>query len=51
MMSQPSQQAITIYILPNISQNKSNHTMKFFLAIEDNKRNNLSTKIMQKMRQ
>ena len=29
MMSQPGQQIIVIHILPNISQNKSNQTMKF----------------------
>ena len=28
-MSQPGYQTITIHILPNISQSKSNKTMKF----------------------
>ena len=34
MMSQPGQQTIVIHILPNISQNKSNQTMKFGQLIE-----------------
>ena len=29
MMSQPGQQAIVIYILPNIWKSKGNQTMKF----------------------
>ena len=29
MMSQPGQQTITIYILPNISRSKSNRAIKF----------------------
>ena len=32
MTSQPGQQKITIDILPNISQNKGNNTMKFGLV-------------------
>ena len=50
MTSQPGQQTITIYILPNISQSKSNQTMKLGELIEYNKKD-FSSKIMQKMRQ
>ena len=39
MMSQPGLQAIPIHILPNISQSKTNHTMKFGQLIEYNKKN------------
>ena len=39
MASQPPLQAIAIHILPNISQSKSNQTMKFGKLIEYNKRN------------
>ena len=38
MTSQPSSQITAIYILPNISQSKSNQTMKFGQLIEYNKR-------------
>ena len=39
MTSQPSLQAIPIHILPNISQNKGDQTMKFGQLKEHNKRN------------
>ena len=39
MAPQPPLQAIAIHILPNISQSKSNQTMKFGKLIEYNKRN------------
>ena len=39
MTSQPGSEAITIRILPIISQNKSNQTMKFGQLIEYDKRN------------
>ena len=39
MTSQPGLQTIAIHILPNISQSKSNQTMKFGQSIEYNKRN------------
>ena len=39
MMSQPGLQTIAFQILPNISQNKGNQTMKFGQLIEYNKRN------------
>ena len=38
MTSQPGLQTIAIQILPNISQNKGNQTMKFGQLIEYNKR-------------
>ena len=38
-MSQPGQQAIVIYILPNILRNKGNQTMKFGPLIEYDMRN------------
>ena len=38
MTSQPGQQTITIYILPNISQSKGNQTGRFVQLIEYNKR-------------
>ena len=34
MASQPGEQTITIHILPNISRNKGNQTMKFGQLIE-----------------
>ena len=37
--SQPGQQIIAIHILPNISGNKDNQTMKFEQLIEYNLRN------------
>ena len=49
MTSQPRQQAITIHILPNISQSKENQTIKLRELIEYKKRN--ISKIMLKMRQ
>ena len=39
MTSQPGQQTIAIHILPNISRNKGNQTMKFGQLIEHNMRN------------
>ena len=39
MTSQPGRQTITIQILPNISKNKDNQTMKFGQFIEYNVRN------------
>ena len=39
MTSKPDLQAITIHILPNISQIKSNSTMEIGQLIEYNKRN------------
>ena len=39
MMSQPGYQTVAIHVLPNISRNKSNKTMKFGQLIECNKRN------------
>ena len=48
MTSQPGQQTITIYILPNISQGKGNQTKKFGHIIENKKRMFIS-EIMPKM--
>ena len=39
MTSQPAKQTTTIYILPNISRSKGNHTMKLDQLIEYIKRN------------
>ena len=39
MTSQPGQQTIATHILPNISRNKDNQTMKFGQLIEYNLRN------------
>ena len=39
MTSQPGKQTITTYLLPNISQIKGKHAMKFGQVIEDNKIN------------
>ena len=39
MTAQPSKQIFTKYILPNISRNKDNQTMKFGQLIEYNMRN------------
>ena len=39
MTSQPGQQTIIMHILPNISRNKDNQTMKFGQLIKYNKRN------------
>ena len=38
-MSQPGSQTIAIHILPNISQNKDNQTLRFDQLIEYKKRN------------
>ena len=38
-MSQPGQQTIAIYILPNISRSKDNQRMKFVQLIKYNIRN------------
>ena len=48
MASQPPLQAIAIHILPNISQSKSNQTMKFGQLIEYNKRNIFLQKLCRK---
>ena len=39
MTSQPGEQTIVIYILPNISKSKGNQSMKFGQLIEYNMRN------------
>ena len=39
MTSQPDLEAISLHILPNISQSKDNKKMKFGQLIEYNKRN------------
>ena len=39
MTSQPGYQTITIHIFPNISQIKSNQTMKFGQLVKYNRRN------------
>ena len=44
MTSQPGLQRIAIHILPNISQDKGNQTMKFGQLVEYNKRNNFLQK-------
>ena len=38
MMSQPDLQTIAIHILPNVSQSKSNQTMKFGQLIEQTRK-------------
>ena len=48
MMSQPGLQTIAIHVLPNISQNKGNQTMKFGQQIEYNKRNIFYQKLCRK---
>ena len=50
MTSQPGLQTNEKHILPNISQTKSDQTMKFDQLIEHNKRKNFPRKIIQKMR-
>ena len=45
MTSQPGLQRIAIHILPNISQDKGNQTMKFGQLVEYNKRNNFLQKL------
>ena len=44
MTSQPGQQTIAIYILPNISRSKANQTMEFRQLIEYNMRNSFIEK-------
>ena len=39
MMSPPGLQTISIHIIPNVSQSKYNHAIKFGQLIEHNKRN------------
>ena len=39
MTSQPGKQTVAIHILPNVSRNKCNQTMKFRQLIECNMRN------------
>ena len=51
MASQPGLQTVVIHIVPNISQNKDNQTMKFGQLTENNKTKYFSSKIMPKMRQ
>ena len=48
MTSQPGLQTIAIYLLPNISQNKGNQTMKFGQLIEYNKGNIFLQKLSRK---
>ena len=50
MTSQPGLQTITIDILSNNSQSKSNQTMKFGQLVEHNNRN-IFLETMQKMKQ
>ena len=45
MTSQPGLQTIAIHILSNISQSKSNQTMKFGQLIEYNTENNFLQKL------
>ena len=47
MTSQPRRQTITIQILPNISKNKDNQTLKFGQLIEYNVRNIFHQKLCQ----
>ena len=39
LTSEPGYETVTIYILPNISRNKGNQTMKLGQLIEYNKKN------------
>ena len=39
MTSQPGEQRITTYMLPNISRSEDNQTMKLFQLIQYNQRN------------
>ena len=48
MTSQPGSQTIAILILPNISQSKGNHTIKFSQLIEFNERNIFFQKLCRK---
>ena len=47
-MSQPGLQRIAIHILTNISQSKSNQTMKFGQSVEYNIRNIFLQKLCEK---
>ena len=48
MTSQPGSQTFAIHILPNMSQSKSNQTMKFSQLIEYNNRNIFLQKLCRK---
>ena len=48
MTSQTGEQIITIYILPNMSRNKGNQTIKFGQLIEYKMRNILFQKLCKK---
>ena len=48
MTSQTGSQTVATHILPDISQNKSNQTMKFGQLMEYNKRNIFRQKLCQK---
>ena len=48
MTLQPGSQTIAIHILPNISQSKDNHAMKFGQLIEYLKRNIFHQKLCRK---
>ena len=48
LTSQPGKQTIAIYILPNISQSKSNQMMKFGHLIEYNMKNHAQN-VLQKL--
>ena len=48
MTPQPGLQTIALHILPNISQNKGNQTMKFGQLIEYNKQNIFLQKLCRK---
>ena len=49
LMSQPGKQTIGIQILLNISRSESNQTVKFGRLIENNMKNIVVKKIIQKM--
>ena len=49
MTSQPWKQTIAIHILPNISRNKGNQTVKYGQSIEYNMRNIFLEKILHKL--
>ena len=51
MKSQPGWHTITKHTLPNISRNKGNQTMKFGLINRVLPEYNISSKIIQEMRQ
>ena len=48
MTSQPGEETITIYILPNISRKKSNQAMKIDQIMEHNNRNTFLQKSWRK---